>query len=859
MTPHNSAPVQRQKCFLVCQAHIDPVWLWPWEEGLTEAISTFRVAADFCDEYPDFVFNHNESLLYEWVERHDPPLFKRIQDLVKRGRWHIAGGGYLQPDMIGAAGESLIRHFLVGKTYFREKFNAEPRVAYNFDSFGHPQGLVQILAGCGFDGYVFCRPNRAVLPLPVGAFRWRHASGAEVLARRSDEHYITQGHLLRKMSDTDWAKFFAAEGDFMFLWGIGNHGGGPSRKEYADLRKLPRKFPRLEFIESDPDTFFRHTVSARGRENLPVVSDLDFKPVQEGCYTSLATVKRRHRRVENLLQLVESLSAVAWWQGRQEYPAADLAVAWKDLLFSEFHDILPGSCIPSAEADSLNLLGHAEEILRRRRASALIALLRDEPLAERNETPIFVFNPHSWPVTQDVEVEYGLDQQYAPDSVERWLTVNGKKIPAQFEKAEENLLQKDWGEWRARAVFPLTVPPLSRVRLQTHYRVLPPEKTVRWRAPALPKRGRYRLNVGGGWQAGINVRTGLLDSMWHSGREVLGRGSCQPQIFQDLNHSWATLTEWDRPVARFTLATPERTAQIIGSAYTHKMFPKGKPPVRIIEDGPVRTVIEAVFVSGHSYLVQRYALHKLRPLIQIDQTIFWAEHDRKLRLALNVNPGLSRVEAEKCYSIDDETATVSDGKEHDFQHFLCLSGQGQALPLTVVSHGTHAYSFRPGLLRLNLLRSPSYSTHEQHLPADCDRYLDRYQPRQEQGLSHARFSLLFGPLTGNRAWSARAAAELNVPLEPFVYFPTQRQPKVRPRSFATVTPASVQLTALKKAERGDDLVLRLWETAGRNTKGTLTVEGKKYPFTIGAHCLQTLRLNRAGQLTVTDLLERQLH
>ena len=74
--PPPTLAAARQKCFLICNAHLDPVWLWTWEEGLTEAISTFRVAADFCDQYPDFVFNHNESILYEWVERGKIPAYK---------------------------------------------------------------------------------------------------------------------------------------------------------------------------------------------------------------------------------------------------------------------------------------------------------------------------------------------------------------------------------------------------------------------------------------------------------------------------------------------------------------------------------------------------------------------------------------------------------------------------------------------------------------------------------------------------------------------------------------------------------------------------------------------------------------
>ena len=70
-----------KKLHLVSNAHLDPAWLWRWNEGLAEAISTFRVAADFCEEYDGYIFNHNEALLYEWVEEHEPALFARIQKL----------------------------------------------------------------------------------------------------------------------------------------------------------------------------------------------------------------------------------------------------------------------------------------------------------------------------------------------------------------------------------------------------------------------------------------------------------------------------------------------------------------------------------------------------------------------------------------------------------------------------------------------------------------------------------------------------------------------------------------------------------------------------------------------------------
>ena len=81
-----------KKIHLICASHIDPIWLWNWQDGAAEAVSTFRIAAEFCENNDDFIFCHNEALLYEWVEEYDPELFGRIRGLVRAGKWYIMGG-----------------------------------------------------------------------------------------------------------------------------------------------------------------------------------------------------------------------------------------------------------------------------------------------------------------------------------------------------------------------------------------------------------------------------------------------------------------------------------------------------------------------------------------------------------------------------------------------------------------------------------------------------------------------------------------------------------------------------------------------------------------------------------------------
>ena len=181
--------MEKKTLYLICNAHLDPVWLWNMEEGISAALSTFHTAADFCENYDGFVFNHNEALLYQWIEEYDLPLFERIQKLVKAGKWHIMGGWYLQPDCNMPSGESFVRQIRSGQEYFREKFGVTPKTAINFDPFGHSRGLVQILKKAGYHSYLFGRPSEGDCPLGGDDIIWEGFDGSQILGHRTREGY----------------------------------------------------------------------------------------------------------------------------------------------------------------------------------------------------------------------------------------------------------------------------------------------------------------------------------------------------------------------------------------------------------------------------------------------------------------------------------------------------------------------------------------------------------------------------------------------------------------------------------------------------------------------------------------------
>ena len=174
--------MKKPRVHLICNAHLDPVWQWQWEEGCAEALSTFSIAVEILNENKDFIFNHNEAVLYEWVMEHDPSLFKKIRDLVKKGQWSVSGGWYLQPDVNLTSTESIIRQIMEGRTFFKKYFHSFPEVAYNFDSFGHSAGLPQILRKSGYKMYIHMRPQEDKLKLPSSLYRWQGCDGTEIAA-----------------------------------------------------------------------------------------------------------------------------------------------------------------------------------------------------------------------------------------------------------------------------------------------------------------------------------------------------------------------------------------------------------------------------------------------------------------------------------------------------------------------------------------------------------------------------------------------------------------------------------------------------------------------------------------------------
>jgi len=605
-----------RKIHLVCNAHLDPVWLWEWEEGAAETISTFRIAADFCDSYDGFVFNHNEAILYQWIEEYDPSLFERIQKLVEAGKWHIMGGWYLQPDCNMPSGESFIRQILLGRNYFKDKFGKEPTTAINFDPFGHTRGLVQILVKSGFDSYLFCRPAQHDCKLENDAFIWEGYDGSKVKALRAFDMYLTlRGEAVNKVKK--YIKHYPEHDTDLVLWGIGNHGGGPSRIDYESLNKFASEQTEINIIHSTPENYFREL----NAEALPVHKK-DLNKWAIGCYTSQIRLKQQHRKLENELYSTEKMLTSAWAQKLLNYPEDELDQAQKDLAFAEFHDILPGSAIQPVEDTSLRLMAHGQEILSRLKARAFFALAGDQQKAIEGEIPILVYNPHPYPVKTVIDCEFNLaDQNWKNTFMDVKVYAGKQKLPSQVEKEYSNLHL----DWRKKVVFEAELKPSVMNRFDCKIIELPSKPNMKF------KQSDSNISLSDSEKTvKISKKTGLLKSYKVKGHEFLDKHSCLPIVLEDNEDSWIMEKQkFGKRIGEFKLLTREKAACYTGSVK------KKLEPVRVIENGDTRTVVEALFGYRNSNICIQYKIPKNNTEIEISVRVCWAEKNKLLKLAFN--------------------------------------------------------------------------------------------------------------------------------------------------------------------------------------------------------------------------------
>jgi alpha-mannosidase len=815
---------------MIGNAHLDPVWLWPWQEGYQEARATFRSVLDRMTEYDDFVFTCDQVVLLSWVEEQDPGLFAEIRDRVAEGRWVNAGGWWVEPDCNMPMGESFVRQGLLGQRYLVSRFGHPATVGMNVDPFGHNAMLPQILRQQGIDSYLFLRPGVQESDFGGNLFWWEAPDGSCVLGYRIPFEYCSPAGDIANQTDKSLQQLDPALGDVMVFYGVGNHGGGPTIANIESIHRYDRMGTYGRMKMSSPREFFDEALARKDGflDGLPVRRN-DLQHHAPGCYSSNSRIKAWQRRAQFAVLNAERWAAVVALAHDIPYPRDDLGRAWQQVLFNQFHDVLPGSAIESGYEDARDQLGEAVAIAKRITVHAhnVIARLIDIPF-EPGTQPVLVFNPHPWPVDTDVTINYTT----MPGEV-RVVDDEGAEVVSQPVQSWSTTDSPSHGALAFRAELPAFGYRLFRL------------------APGTPARGTSALVVSENLLENDLVRiefdpaTGWISSylVKSTGIDLMSSidGTTHTQICADPTDTWG-----HRVISYAWPGEPMRVRTIV-----------------VRESGPLRSRLRVEREWGRSTLVEEFVLDHDSTVLRVDVTLDWREHAHLLKLRIPT-------------AIESAVATFEipfghlerpvDGAEEPAQSWVDLSGTVGAQPagLTVVTTDKHGYDVSPGehpSIGITAVRSPVFAWHDPRV-LESDGIYDY----QDQGIQRFRYEMV--PHDGD--WRVpqptRRANLLGSPVRAML---ESAHPGMLPRSasFAGDGGGNVLVTALKGSEDpndspgsgGVDLIVRAVETSGvaTGTRIDLPLVGRGIDVELGPSQIRTWRVSKdpAAEVVEVDLVE----
>lgn len=766
------------KLHLIGNAHLDPVWLWRWQEGFAEILATYRSALDRMKEFPDYKFTSACASYYQWIEKMDPEMFEEIKERVKEGRWNIAGGWFLQPDCNIPCGESFARHGLISQRYFQEKFGTMAKTGYNVDSFGHNASIPQILKKSGMDNYVFMRPFPEEQGRNEDVFLWESADGTKVPTYRIPYFYNID---LEKMEHLPRIKEKAEtlNRDMMVFYGVGNHGGGPT----IQLMDAIEKSEIPDMIYSTPDEYF----DAIDKDSLPVLAD-ELQHHARGCYSACTSVKMQNRRCENNILATEKLCSMANYLVGAHYPKQKLDKAWKNVMFNHFHDILGGCCVKKAYDDAGFLYGEVMSITEQEMFAAMQAIshqidtLKGQELpsyksgtpkhwhiweTETLGTPVVVFNPHAWTVRMPVQVNVVATK--VTDCADN-------EIPYQIVRGDQTNGQGE-GADKTQTIFMAEIEPMG----YAVYRVFVEQKAENtfvskvWATENALENEKIKVE--------FNTETGDICRIYNKEtKQVILDGVCQALVMDE-----TSADTWSH-----------------GSVYLggyEGVFEK--PEFSVIENGMVRAILRVTSYYNNSVLRRDYILESDSDSVKVNVMVDFHEKHKVLKFAF---PAASDKTIVK---IPYGTITRANNLGEEPCGSWIASGSW-----CVANDGKYGYDTIDNEVRLTILRSAIYADHVGERDEFCE--------HMEQGVHECSYMVY--PYESN-AVADKKAEELNFPLR-IVMESFHKGHLPEKKSCFEGQMEHLVVTAVKKSEDDDETVIRFYEADGTANEESFTVFGK---------------------------------
>lgn len=799
-----------KKVHMIGNAHLDPVWLWDYREGFAEIKATFSSALERMKEDQDFIFTSSSAAYYKWVEHNNPEMFKEIQKRVKEGRWRIEGGAWIQPDCNLPSGESFVRQFLLGQNYFEEKFGIRSTVAYNVDSFGHNIILPQIIKKSGMDYYVFMRPGPHEKMLPNHLFKFMSRDGSSVIAFRILYGYLScaddiEFHVDRCFEQID------NNNSIMCFYGVGNHGGGPTKENLATIHRLQANSDNREIVFSTPIQFFEENKNLE----LPCVMDeLQYHAI--GCYSALSAVKNANKKAECNLFKAEAMASISNLIGDSvNYPKNELRQAWENVLFNQFHDILPGTSIRSAYEDTFNLYGEANAIMSRLLNNSIQRLTWDIDIKHiENSTPFVVLNLTQWQQEQPIEAEVPL--KYGDWDL---FDYKGNKIECQIIESESTIDRQVHP--RGRICFTTSLPSFGYKAFYLKQSDIPKQNL------SLPESFILENKF---LKIEIDKSTGRILYMFdkQSKVQVFDDVGAGPVLMEDMSDTWSHgITNYCGKILDFEVED-----------------------IQIVDYGRVKHCIRVIYSYKNSKFILEYSLYNNMKHLNVKVKSYLSDQQALVKLEYPIYVNAPKVTADMSFGYIERDCS---GKESFYHKFVDLEGVHKetqnAYGVSIATDGRYSYSADNNTLYITALRNTVYAHHEPYI---CD---NMYKNCTDEGYNE--FELIIYPHsnTWKKADTLAISHQLNI--KPIVQMESYHKGnKGTEDTFININKNNIVVSALKQCEKNKDFIIRLAEYMGHDTEVAVDILDFKINLKFSPFEVKTIAFNLKDKIyREVDMLE----
>ncbi len=778
--------------------HYDVAWAFTKEEYLWINEGILEDALKLM-ETSDFKFSIEQTFLLESLEKSNPVLWQKLREMIKKGKLEIIDGQYLMPDTMLPVGEVLVREILFGKRYCQEKFGIDVPVAWAADSFGMNAQMPQIYRKAGYNWLALRRGIS--MEITQSEFWWKGLDGTTILT-----HWMPMGYRAGLMLDeleqalVTLSKYAATE---HILMPCGSGSIPPQPEIPQVVHNWNKTHPDTMLKLSTPKEFF--LVLEQTKKKLGIVEgelyDDKFMDIFPQVCTSRIWIIQGMRKYEALIMTAEKFATIAWLLGT-EYPSEKLHQAWKNVLYIAFHDIVSGCGIDEIYEDVREIFDSLSKDLHDILDCSLTHIT--SKIATQGRATV-IFNPLARRVENWVETEHPLSKACSREDTAESKVVT---VPRPVESVEETSV--------LRTEFVADIPPLG-------YRV--------FHHPAFEKKFDHRnrkIEIRGEkvetpfFEVTIDRNTGIIDILdKDSGLSVKGNELFIDDEIGDLYYHRSRFVD---------LIKSEGGEGLKYGSFKSRAFR--------MEEGELKTRI--IFENEYYCLTWPYRLKdKFPPKIYKSKTLdickeiivfrdiprieFVTRIDNKypnVRLSIKFDTEIDR----KTFTRETQFGVITEPTERFINEEKGFepSGMPNFMSWFDLSNGIHGVTFmnkglpavwiQGGSVYIRLLRSVN------GLSADGKAGPLVPTPDALELKSFIfEYALQFHKGDWKQSQVYQRAQEYCHPLLPVQANSEGTLPS--DFSFLELSPGNLLLSALKKAEDENEIILRLFETEGIATQG----------------------------------------